>query len=326
MEQFNFEMKMLMSLDIQFFAVPIYTPPNVLLSTATTGTVPTETGESIIEEVMAQSAVMQLAQFEEMEAPRKEFSYLAGGIGAYWVSETERIRTSRPTWVNAVMEAHKLGVIIPVSKEFLNYTVGDFFDAIRPTIAQAFYTKFDQAALFGIDTPYVQSIIGSATNAGNVVTEIAGESMYAQLNGLLGLIEDNELDPNGFATTTSLRQRIRGEVDTTGRPIFNDPRGGATADILGLPIAYVNGAAFDRTQATILAADWDYARYGVLQDIEYRISQDAQLSTIVDELGNPVNLFERDMFALRATAHFAFMVLRDEAFAALAPAATTTPA
>lgn len=312
-------MNILLPLDIQYFAVPVYTPPNVLLSTATTGTIPTETGESIIEDIMAQSAVMQLAAFEEMEAPRKSFTYQTGGIGAYWVSETERIQTSRPTWVTAVMEAHKLGVIIPVSKEFLNWTVEDFFESIRPTIAQAFYTKFDQAALFGLDTPYVQSVIGSAANAGNVVTETAGESMYTQLNGLLGLIEDNELDPNGFATTTSLRQRIRGEVDTTGRPIFNDPRNGATADILGLPIAYVNGAAFDRTQATILAADWNYARYGVLQDIEYRISQDAQLSTIVDELGNPINLFERDMFALRATAHFGFMVLRDEAFAALAP-------
>lgn len=301
-------------------AVPVYTPPHVLLSTAPTGAIPTEQGGSIIEDVMAGSAIMQLAQFEEMDAPQKQFSYLSGGIGAYWVSETERIRTSRPTWVQAVMQAHKLGVIIPVSKEFLNYSVGDFFDAIRPSIAQAFYTKFDQAALWGADSPFTQSVIGSATNAGNVVAEVEGANMYSQLNGLLGLIEDNDLNPNGFATTTSFRSRLRGAVDTTGRPLFNDGREGAAADILGLPVAYVDRASFDREQASLLAADWNYSRYAVLQDIEYAISQDATLTTIVDEAGNPVNLFERDMFALRATAHFGFMVLNDDAFAAMTPA------
>ena len=32
-----------------------------------------------------------------------------------------------------------------------------------------------------------------------------------------------------------------------------------------------------------------------------------------------INLFERDMFALRATMHVAFMTLKEDAFAALTP-------
>ena len=32
----------------------------------------------------------------------------------------------------------------------------------------------------------------------------------------------------------------------------------------------------------LITGDWDYARYGVLQGIEYAISEDATLTTIVD--------------------------------------------
>ena len=54
----------------------------------------------------------------------------------------------------------------------------------------------------------------------------------------------------------------------------------------------------------------------------YKISEDATLTTIVDENNVAINLFERDMSALRVTMHVAFMVLQDEAFAALTPDVT----
>ena len=53
--------------------------------------------------------------------------------------------------------------------------------------------------------------------------------------------------------------------------------------------------------------------------MEYAISEDATLTTIVDGEGDPINLFERDMFALWVTMHIAFMTLKDDAFAALVP-------
>ena len=42
------------------------------------------------------------------------------GIGTYWVEEGQKIETSSPTWKKIKMQAKKLGVIIPVSREFLN--------------------------------------------------------------------------------------------------------------------------------------------------------------------------------------------------------------
>ena len=76
-----------------------------------------------------------------MTKPKKTFTYLAEGPGAYWVSEGEKIQTSKAEWLTATMEAKKLGVILPVSKEFLTYTVSDFFAQMREAIAEAFYAQ-----------------------------------------------------------------------------------------------------------------------------------------------------------------------------------------
>ena len=298
-----------------------FDPNNVLLQDARTGEIPSEEGTLILKDFLQNSVVAQLAKPEAMTKPVKEFTYLAEGPGAYWVDEAERIQTSKATWLQARMEAKKLGVIIPVSKEFLRYTVTDFFTQMRPAIAEAFYIKFDQAALFGNDSPYAAgvSIWENIDASGNEIELGTRENLYLDLNDLLALVEDGDNEPNGFTTTRRFRKDLRGAVDSNNLPIFNDARDGATARVLGLPIGYADGKSWDYDKVHLIAGDWDYARYGVLQGIEYAISEDATLTTIVDAEENPINLFERDMFALRATMHVAFMTLKEDAFAALTP-------
>lgn len=298
-----------------------FNPNNVLLQDAVTGQIPQEQATLILKEFMQQAAITKLAKYEPMTKPEKKFTYLASGPGAYWVGEGERIQTSKATWLEAVMKTKKLGVIIPVSKEFLNYTVADFFDQIRPAIAEAFAIKFDQAALFGVDSPFGTgvSVFEKVNAAGNKVELNSIGNLYDELNAVLALLEDADKDANGFTTTRRFRQKLRGAKDQNGLPIFNDARAGATSEALGLPIGYVDSKSWDYTKAELLAADWNYTRYSVLQGIEYRISEDATLTTVQDDQGNPINLFERDMFALRATMQVGFMTLADDAFAALTP-------
>ena len=303
--------------------MPTFNPDNALMMDARTGQVPTEQGTLILKDFMTNSVTAQLAQYEEMNAPRKEFTYLAEGPGAYWVGEGEKIETSKATWMTAEMEAKKLGVILPVTKEFLNYTVRDFFNQMRPAIAEAFYTKFDQAVLFGNDSPYATgvSVWENIQASGNTIELGSGANLYIDLNDLLALVEDGDNDPNGFTTTRRFRKDLRGAVDGQNMPIFNETTQGAPANLLGLPVGYVDGKAWDYDKAHLLTGDWQYARYGILQGIEYSVSEDATLTTIVDENGDPINLFERDMFALRATMHIGFMTLKEDAFAALVPPA-----
>ncbi|HCY0736929.1 TPA: phage major capsid protein [Staphylococcus aureus] len=298
-------------------ATPTYTPGNVVLSDFKNGVIPAEQGTLIMKDIMANSAIMKLAKNEPMTAQKKKFTYLAKGV---WVSETERIQTSKPEYAQAEMEAKKIGVIIPLSKEFLKWTAKDFFNEVKPLIAEAFYKAFDQAVIFGTKSPYNTSTSGKplvegAEEKGNVVTDT--NNLYVDLSALMATIEDEELDPNGVLTTRSFRSKMRNALDANDRPLF-DANGN---EIMGLPLSYTGADVYDKKKSLALMGDWDYARYGILQGIEYAISEDATLTTLQasDASGQPVSLFERDMFALRATMHIAYMNVKPEAFATLKP-------
>lgn len=305
--------------------MPTFNPDTVLLQDAVNGSIPSEQGSLVLKDFMTQAAITQLAKYEPMSKPEKKFTYLADGPGAYWVGEGERIQTSKATWLEAVMKTKKLGVIIPVSKEFLKYSVSDFFAQMRPAIAEAFAVKFDQAALYGTGSPFGTgvSVFEKIQASGNTVARNSLGNLYDELNAVMGLVEDGDKDVDGFTTVRRFRQKLRGAKDANGNLIFNDANSGVASQLLGLPVGYVDSKSFDSTKAELLAADWDYARYGILQNIEYKISEDATLTTVVDESGNPINLYERDMFALRATMHVGFMTLADDAFAALTPEVVT---
>lgn len=300
-----------------------FDPDNVLLSDKKTGSVPTEQGDLVIKQVVDDSLVTKLAKYEEMKSLRKKFTYLAEGPGAYWVSEGEKIQTSKAKWLSVEMEAHKLGVIIPVSNEFLKFTVTDFFNQMKPKIAEAFQAKFDRSVLFGgEDSPFPKglSVLERATEEGNLITQSA--SPYNDINDLMALIEDADLEPQAVATTRSYNKDLRGALDSRNLPIFNDAHNGVTADVLGLPIVYGNRKSWDKEKAVALTGDFDNLFYGIPQGIEYKILEEATLSTIVGEDGAPINLAERDLVALRATMYVAFLTVKPDAFAVLKPKAT----
>lgn len=310
-------------LNIQHFATPAFDPDNVLISDFKTGSVPTEHAAGIVRNTMNGSAVMKLAKYEPMTTLKKKFTFWGEGLGAYWVSEGEKIKTSKPTLIEAEMDAKKLGVIIVASKEFLRYTMTNFFNEMKPQIAEAFAKKFDAATLWGTDTPYVagQSIWADIQASGNSMP-LDSDNVYASLNGLMAFVEDEDGEIDGFVTKKGNKRLFRGAVDTTGRPLFNEATGGAANNLLGEAMTYVPKGAWDDSKAVVLAGDWDFARYGVLQDIEYAISTEGVIDTIENPDGTPVNLFTQDLFALRATMHIGFMRLKEGNFAALTPDVT----
>lgn len=290
-----------------------FNPDNVLLQDAKTGTIPQEQGTLIVRDTMSNSVMMQLAQYEEMTKQKKEFQYLAEGVGAYWVGEGEVIQTSKPQWLTATMEAHKLGVIVPVSREFLTYTVTDFFTQVRPLIAEAFYKKFDEATILNEDNPFAQSLEESVVSAGHVVEgDLNGENFFA----LTDLVNDAGFDVNGFISKTQNRSLLRGVTDgVEGDVIRLYDRGNNTLD--GQAVVDLNSTNMDKGE--LFAGNFDYVRYGIPFGLNYEISTDAQLSSIVDANGDPINLFERELMAIRATMDIGFMVLKDEAFAKVEP-------
>ena len=293
---------------MQLFAQTI-NPDNVTMYEQKDGTIPEKYNKLILKEIINNSKVMQLARYEEMDGKEKEFEYFAKG-GAYWVGEGEKIQTSKPQWMKAKMVAKKLGVIIPCSREFLHYKMSDFFEQMKPKIAEAFHQKFDDAAIRNVDNPFPQSLEESAIAAGNVVS---GGINYDNILSLEDVLNDEDYDANAFISTKKNRSTLRNVHKIENGVIVESlyDRGANTID--GLPVVDLKGMI----KGNLYAGDFDYMYYGIPFGMSYKLDESAQLSTLKNEDGTPVNLFEQELVALRVTMDVGFMIVKDEAFAKL---------
>jgi len=297
------------NLKLQLFA-QTFNPDNVTMYEHKDGTIPEKYNKLILKEVINGSKVMQLAKYEEMQEKEKKFEYFANGPGAYWVGEGEKIKTSAPQWLTVTMVAKKLGVIVPCSREFLHYKMSDFFEQMKSKIAEAFYKKFDNAAILNMDNPFPQSLDESAISAGNV---ISGGITYDNILSMEDALNNEDYDANAFISTKKNRSTLRNVHKVENGVIVESlyDRGANTID--GLPVADLKGLE----KGNLYTGDFDYMYYGIPFGMSYKIDESAQLSTLKNEDGTPVNLFEQELAALRVTMDVAFMIVKDEAFAKL---------
>lgn len=292
-------------------AVEKFNPDHVLLSEKSDGTLTPKMTNILMSEIAENSVVMQLGKYVEMNGEKeKTFGIQTDGISAYWVDEGKKIQTSKPEFAEVTMRAKKLGVILVVSREFLHYTWSDFFEAVRPQVVEAFYKKIDEAAILDKDNPFAFSVDKSATDAQHVVE---GDLTYANILALEDYIYDANNEVTGFITTPRNHSLLRtGAVNPDNALETLYERN--TRSIDGLPT--VDLKSMDK--GSIYAGDWENMVYGTPYNITFKVSEEATLSTIKNEDGSDVNLLEQELIALRATADFAFMTVKDDAFAKLA--------
>ena len=296
-------------LNLQLFA-QTFDPDNVTMYEHKDGTIPEKYNTMILKEVMEGSKVMQLAKYEEMDSKEKKFEYFAKGPGAYWVGEGEKIQTSKPQWMQATMVAKKLGVIVPCSREFLHYKMSDFFEQMKPKIAEAFYRKFDAAAILNVENPFPQSLEESALAAGNLVS---GGISYDNILEMEDVLNNEDYDVNAFISTKKNRSTLRNVHKIENGVIVESLYDRSANTIDGYPVADLK----DLAKGNLYAGDFDYMYYGIPFGMSYKIDESAQLSTLENADGTPVNLFEQELAALRVTMDVAFMIVKDEAFVKL---------
>ena len=287
-----------------------FNPQHVMMHEVKEGELLNDFNQPILLDVLQNSKIMQLGKFEDMAGKsEKEFTYWADKPGAYWVGEGQKIRTTKPSLVSAKMRSHKLGVIVVASREFLNYTYSQFFEAMKPQIAEQFYKKFDEAGLLNVDNPFQQSVAQSVQTSGNLVQGAINEDNVLKLEDVL---LEHDIEANAIVSKrqnrTALRE-IRNEV--TKESLYD--RSSNTLD--GLPV--VDLKSDELKKGELYAGDFDKMFYGIPYNMSYKISEDGQLSTVQNQDGSPVNLFEQELIALRVTMDVAFHIADDNAFAKL---------
>lgn len=280
------------------------------------GFVPTETAQEIQGLVARGSTVLRMGKTEPMKSDKKTVPVMSDGPGAYWVGEGERIKTSKAMWIFPELEAKKLAVIIPVTKEKMEDTTLDVFEELKPVIAESFYTAIDAATLFGTNSPFTKSVFSAATAADHIIVIGANKTLDLDVSDTMALVEKN-CDVNGFAAHYGIKNDLRKMRDNNGNAVYVP--GTDTTTFYSEPIEFSRNAAWDKKKAEIIAGDWNKLLIGVKDDIEYEILKEATLQNTVDADGKPLSLAEQDMIAIKATMRIAVLPIKDDAFAVLAP-------
>nr|DAJ23870.1 MAG TPA: Major capsid protein [Caudoviricetes sp.] len=293
--------------------VQTFNPDKVLVSEKKDGTFTKKMTDIIMKDVAENSVVMQLGQYHEMDGLQEKTVYVqTDGVSAYWVNETEKIKTDKPEVVPVTLKAHKLGIILVASREALNYTWEKFFEDMKPQIVEAFYTKIDEAGLLGHETPFANSVAKSAKDSSQVVV---GPINYENLLKLEDKLYEADINPNAFVSKIQNRSALRESRDGDKKTIYDK----ATNTIDGITTVDLKSKQFKK--GDLLAGDFNSLIYGVPYNINFKISEEGQISTMKNSDDTPINLFEQEMVAIRVTMDIAVMVTKANAFAKLTASA-----
>lgn len=267
-------------------------------------TLPTEVSAEIIQKTQGASAVMQLARQITLPGRGLTIPVIAGDPEAAWVDETNPKPVSNPTLSTKIMQAYKLAVIVPFSDEFARDSDA-LFDALISRLPGALALKFDQTVFSGTAPGSNFDTLASVT--AQSISGAGDSPVYSALVAADTDIATHGGIVSGFAFSAQGRGELLAATDADGRPLFvNSAADGAIPRLLGAPAVYTKGAykAGDATNPDVIgfAGDWTQAMYGTVEGVKVDMSNQATLT-----IGNQqVNLWERNMFAVRAEIEVGF--------------------
>lgn len=273
-----------------------------LSGTATNRTsidLPVDVSNEIIQKTQEGSAVMQLARQIALPGRGAAINVITSDPEAAWVSETGSKPVSNPGLETKVMRAYKLAVIVPFSNEFRR-DVAALYDALIQRLPKALGQKFDSTVFGGTAAP------GSDFDT---FASVTGQSLASDVyGGLVAADTDIALHGgilNGFVLSAQGRGILLGATDGDDRPLFiNNVSEGAIPMVLGAKTVVSKAAFKSGSPAQVgFAGDWTQALYGVVEGVKIDYSADATLDL---GGGSTINLFQQNMFAVRAEIEVGF--------------------
>ena len=269
----------------------------------TTGVaLPKAVSEEIWGKTLGESAFMQLARKVNIPGNGMKVQVITGEPEANWVNETDPKPVSAHTFTAKDVIPYKLAVIEPFSEEFRRDAAALYAECVQRA-PKALAKKFDET-IKGTTAPGAGfDVLGGATAVS--LTPAAGATVYDQFVAVDGAISAANGVMNGIGLAPQGRSIVFGAKDNNGNPQFTTVDSGAISPILGAPVKLSEGLYAAGTPNTVgIAGDFTNAIWGSVEDIKMAISDQATIT--ID--GNPVNLWERNMFAVRWEIEVAFAV------------------
>lgn len=268
-------------------------------------TLPAEVSSEIIALAQEESAVMRLARRINLPGRGLTIPVISGDPEANWVDETNAKPVSNPTLTTKNMKGYTLAVIVPFSNQFRRDMAGLYAEIVR-RLPGALGKKFD-ATVFAGTAPGTGFDVLTGVTAQSISGN--GSSFYKALVAAESAIATAGYSVSGYAMSPQGKAEMLTALDTTNRPIFiNSVADGEIGRLLGQPVHYTKGvyAAGSGSGAVDVlgfAGDWSKAMYGIVEGVDISISDQATLTIS----NSQVNLWERNMFAVRAEIEVGFV-------------------
>ncbi len=269
-------------------------------------TLPKELSNEIWAGAQEESAIMRLAQRIDLPGSGLTIPVITADPSADWVVESAEKPVSNSTFSSKNMTPYKLAVIETFSMEFRRDLPALYAELVR-RLPAAIAKKFD-ATVFNGTTPGTGFDVLTSVTAQNIAaTSSPATTVYGNLVSALTTLGTAGYELNGWAMAVQGEALLLNAVDGNGIPLFN------TVSEAG--IGRVLGAQEYRAQQTYkagssggvdvigFAGDWSKARYGIVDGINIRISDQAT----VNDGSAQVNLWQRNMFAVMVEAELGFV-------------------
>ena len=289
-----------------------------------------EVSSEIISKAIDESAIMQLGTQMAMTGAGKKFQTITGDPTPDWVDETDEKPIGYFTFGTKTVEPYKMALIVPVSMEFRRDKNALYNECVN-RLPKLFGRKIDQTVMSTSAPGQNFDVLGSCEKISLIPAE--GKTLYDQFLAVDAAIADADAVMNGIALAPKGRSIVLGAVDADKHPLFTAGVQSGTVDpILGAPVSvrkgvYVAGTAGSTADIVGLAGDFENLRYGIVQSITGSITDQATINVGTAENPLQLNLWQRNMFAVRFEMEIALMVKDPNAFVLLTgntPSATTT--
>ena len=279
-----------------------------------------EQGSTVIQDLIANSAVERFARREAMASRTKSVPRFVGDAPVV-VAEGAEIPASNPTLDEIVLTARKYAQLMHISEEDVNDQLVDTLSVYKREWASRVARKFDNACL-GVTAagdgddgqPYTSLYRAVATSPTAPVSQIiqtGGAMSYDDLNNALGFVENSKKFDSAntvWMAHPKMLKEIRGMVKGNSDLVLPDPLAGTPGSLFGYPLVISYGAATSTAatdsptgNALLIVGNRQMLINGVRGGVESVVSRDAE--------------FARDGVVLKTRVRRGFAVADADAFA-----------
>ena len=280
------------------------------VSRQTTGLIelPTEISTQIWADTIDNSIVQSRTPRIALPAGGISIPMITGDPEAGWVNETDEKPVGDSTFGSKVITPYKMAVIELFSDEFRR-DYGALFNALAERLPKALGRLFDETTLGMKAAPGS----GFDTLAAAPAVEADG---YAGYLAALRSVSDNGGDVTAWALGPGAEIDALGMLDGDGRPLFINSvtNEGSIGSILARPVYKARNAQFTipagsgGTPAAVdvkgIAGEWSSAMWGSVEGIKVAMTDQGT----INKGGTQYNLWQRNMFAIRAEVEVGFAV------------------